>query len=146
MLDIEPVISQPLWNKPVRIQKRPRGNSVRSIQRLEELDFDPIGELVASYRKLRKEIEYQEKLRTGELVELRSDGKPRAYRAEIHLGLYDKINAISKELLRYGYGRVPEVEQSNNGPARPLIVNLTKRGEQYVINDATTDDEDDDYS
>lgn len=145
MLEIEPVVSQPLWNKPVRIQKRPRGNTARSLQRLEELDFDPIGELVTSYRKLQKEIEYQEKIRTGQLVELKTDGKPRAYRAEIHLGLYDKINAISKELLRYGYGRVPEAEQNTGSHVMPLVVNLTKRGEKYVIND-TTDDEDDDYT
>jgi hypothetical protein len=145
MLEVYPVTSQPLWNKPVRIQRRSRGATAKSKQRLEELDFDPIGELVASYRKLQKEIEYQENIRTGKLVELRSDGKPRAYRAEVHLGLYDKINVISKELLRYGYGRVPEAETNTGIAPRPLIVNLTARGEQYVINDAQ-DDEDDDSS
>lgn len=145
MLEIHPIVSQPLWNKPVRIQKRSRGGSVKSKQRLEELDFDPIGELVASYRKLQKEIAYQEDIRTGKLVELRADGRPRAYRAEVHLGLYDKINMISKELLRYGYGRVPEAETNTGSTAKPLIVNLTARGEQYVINDAK-DDEDDDSS
>lgn len=107
----------------------------RSVRRLARLGFDPIGELVDKYRKLEGELEYQEKLRSGAIVELRSDGKPRAYRAETHMAIYDKLIAVSEKLLRYNYGRVPELNLVEERKPTPLIVNLTKKGEVYTVND-----------
>ena len=108
----------------------------RSQLRLKHLGFDPIGELVSQYKVIQEEIEYQKKLRSGEIVELNpSTGKSRAYRAEIHHGLLDKLTKIGEALLRYGYGRVPETSIVEEKKALPLVVNLTKKGDQYVIND-----------
>ena len=80
----------------------------KSVLRLRQLQYDPIGELVEKYRKLEAELEYQEKLRSGEIVELNAQGKPRSYRAEIHHAIYDRLIAVSDKLMRYKYGRVPE--------------------------------------
>lgn len=108
----------------------------RSVRRLKTLAFDPIGELVTNYRRIEAEIAYQEKIRSGEVVELLPSGKPRSYRPEVHQGLYDKLIAIGKELLRYGYGRVPETTIVEEKKPMPLIVNLSKDGETYTVNDA----------
>ena len=107
----------------------------RSVARLRQLQYDPIGELVENYRKLKLEVERQEKIRDGVIVELTATGKPRSYRAEIHHALYDKLIAVSDKLLRYGYGRVPETLLVEEKKPLPLIVNLTKKGETYVVND-----------
>lgn len=105
----------------------------RSVTRLAQLGYDPIGELVKKYRELEKEILRQEKIRSGEVVELTSTGKTRAYRAEIHQTLYDKQINIAKELLRYGYGRVPEVNIVDDNRTPSFVVNLTAPGKQYVV-------------
>lgn len=116
----------------------------RSQLRLSHLGYDPIGELVEQYKTIQLEVEYQKKLRSGEIVELNpSTGKPRAYRAEIHHGLLDKLIKISEALLRYGYGRVPETSIVEEKKALPLVVNLTKKGDQYVINDTHTEIDED---
>ena len=107
----------------------------KSVARLRQLQYDPIGELVANYRKLEAEVERQEKIRDGIIVELGSNGKPRAYRAEVHHAIYDKLIAIGDKLLRYGYGRVPETTIIEDRKPQPLIVNLTKKGDVYVANE-----------
>lgn len=123
----------PARGRPPGIPQYAAG-SKRSIQRLANLNFDPIGALVEQYRKLEKELEYQEKLRTGEIVELNGLGKPRAYRAEVHHALFDKMEKIGSSLLRYGYGRVPETDETGRSSGGGgLVVNLTRRGEQYVV-------------
>jgi hypothetical protein len=107
----------------------------RSVRRLETLNFDPIGELVASYRKLEEEIAYQEKLRSGAIVEMNpGTGRARAYRPELHHAMFDRKIVIAEKLLRYGYGRVPETTFVEEKKPQALIVNLTKKGETYVIN------------
>jgi hypothetical protein len=127
-------------------QPMPRGGSIagvpkynrggpRSVARLKNLNFDPIGELVAKYKKLEEEIQYQEKLRSNSIVELNANGRPRAYRAEQHYALYDKLITISDKLLRYNYGRVPELVEEQQKVPMPLIVNLTKKGDKYVVNE-----------
>lgn len=125
-----------------------RAGANRSVGRLRALNFDPIGELVHKYRKLEEELDRQEKRRSGELVELNSMGKPRAFRHEDLVGVYDRLIDISEKLLRYRYGRVPELE-NNQKPTAPLIVNLTKKGDVYTVNeneltDANQDDDDED--
>jgi hypothetical protein len=115
----------------------------KSQARLAELQFDPIEELVLQYRAIEGEIRYQELIRSGQITELRQDGKPKAYNADRHLALYDRLANIADKLLRYGYGRVPELTNINDGPKPTFVVNLTRPGEQYVINseEATVPDE-----
>ena len=139
--------TQPAW-KPgnqLGIPKFHAGGN-KSVNRLRQLQYDPIGELVAKYRMLEAEITRQEKIRDGVIVELTATGKPKSYRAEVHHALFDKLIAIGDKLLRYGYGRVPETVVVEEKKPLPLIVNLTKRGETYVVNEDTNPLlEDDDY-
>ena len=130
----------------------PRGKSVGSVSfgfgrkkstaRLRELDFDPIKNLVDTYKEVEAEVEYQRKMRTGEIVELSTTGKPRAYRAEVHHALLDKKIAIGDKLMRYAYGRVPENEEESKPSPPALVVQLTKEGETYVINESQNPSED----
>lgn len=110
---------------------------------LSRLEFDPITAMVNKYRELEEELAYQKKLRSGAVLELTSQGKPRAYRAEIHLSIFDKQLVVAKELLRYKYGRVSEGEQNDKPPLAPMVVQLTSEGDTHVINDGL--DEEDSY-
>lgn len=132
---------QPEW-KPGRQLARPRFalGGKKSVARLEQLRYDPIGELVSNYRKLEAELDRQEKIRDGLIVELTGTGKPKSYRPEIHHAIYDKMIAISDKLLRYGYGRVPETQIVEEKKPMPLIVNLTKKGEVYIANDIDSEE------
>ncbi len=115
--------------------KNYHNGSVKSKDKLRELRFDPIEELVKQYQALEAECAYQEMLRDGTVEELRSDGKPRAYRAEVHMMIYDKLIAIGDRLLRYGYGRVPETVIQEHKDHMPLVINLTAKGQKYVVNE-----------
>lgn len=107
----------------------------RSAHRLETLGFNPIDTLVHTYRRIEDEIDRQEKIRSGAIVELTNAGKPRAYRAEVHHNLFDKLTTISEKLLRYRYGRVPELDDgAKQKAAGSLVIQLTKRGDVHVLN------------
>jgi hypothetical protein len=112
----------------------------RSVARLKALGYDPIGSLVEKYNDLEDELKRQKKIRSNELVELTASGKPRAYNPETTMSIYEKQIAIAEKLLRYGYGRVPENTLETPKTVRPMIVNLTKKGETYVVNDIPDED------
>jgi phosphoglycerate-specific signal transduction histidine kinase len=96
-----------------------------SVQRLDDLGFDPISELVKTYEMLKLEVQRQEDIRDGRVVELTTKGTPKAYYAETHHALYDKMIKVGESLLRYKYGRVPEVSLEQERPHSQLIINLT---------------------
>ena len=133
----------------------PRGRSVGSVSygfggkkstaRLRELDFDPIAELVKTYREVEDEVVRQKGIRDNTIVELSTTGRPKAYRPEVHHALLDKKIVIGDKLTRYMYGRVPENgEQAPQAPPA-LVVQLSQEGDTYVINDGGTEvNEDDD--
>ena len=52
---------------------------------------------------------------------------------------YDKLINIGDKLLRYGYGRVPETINIEDRRPSPLVINLTKKGDQYIVNDEQPD-------
>ena len=111
-----------------------RRGSKRSDYRLTQLGYDPIGELVGIYRKLADEVEYQEGLRSGAIVEIiNGTGKERSYYAPTHHALFDQMISIGEKLLRYMYGRVPESNEEVRKKATAFVVNLTKQGEQYRL-------------
>lgn len=118
---------------------RPKGSSnfqsggKRSINRLDALKFDPIKEIVDKYRKLEQELKYQEDFRDNRIVPLTSTGRVRTYNPEIHMNIYDKLLNTGEKLLRYYYGRVPEVALAEEKQISPLIVNLTREGDVYQI-------------
>jgi hypothetical protein len=122
---------KPQPNSPVRYGP----GSARSIAKLKKLNFDPITELVELYGEIQGEIEYQKKLRSQEVVELTATGKPRAYFAPNHYGLFDKAIKIGESLLRYKYGRVPENQIEAEKVKQSLTINLSKKGDTYVLND-----------
>lgn len=124
---------QPTGRLPAKPGSIFRAGTRRSVGRLAQLGFDPIGELVAKYRKLEAELERQEQIRNGEIVELGASGKARAYRPEIHHEIYNKLLLISKELLRYGYGRVPETQIIEENRTPSFVVNLTAPGQKYIV-------------
>ncbi len=129
-----PVPTQPrITNAGMRLGSR--GPSQKSVRRLEMLGFDPITKLVDRHTALTKELEYQEKRRKNEVLELTSSGKVRAFVMDHLMMLHQQLFAIEKELLRYGYGRVPENGAPEAQRVLPLVVNLTRKGEQYVVND-----------
>jgi len=114
------------------------GGSVRSVNALNKLRFDPIEELVDKYRKLEVELAWHEQVRACEVVPLNSEGKVRHYSADAHMRVYERLESIAKELLRYGYGRVPESMDLNINKPSKLVINLTKKGEVFEINNEET--------
>lgn len=111
------------------------GGSARSVNRLKSLGFDPIERLVVRHKELLDELEYQKQRRKGTIVELQGNGKPRAFVIEHLLMVHDKLITIEKELLRYGYGRVPEAEKPEAPKLPSLTIQLTKEGDKYVLNE-----------
>ena len=101
-----------------------------SRDRLESLDFDPIVSLVNNHKRITEQLVYYDNWRDGILIPLNSDGKPRYYNAEVHMNLYDKLSKISESLLRYGYGRVSEVDNTERN-TQPIVINLTTNGETF---------------
>jgi hypothetical protein len=128
-----PVTNQPQYTNAGRTINR--APSPKSVRRLEMLNFDPITKLVERHSALTKELEYQEKRRKNEIVELTGSGKARAFMMDHLLMIHSQLFTIEKELLRYGYGRVPEQGMVENTRTAPLVINLTKKGEQYIVND-----------
>jgi len=113
---------------------RYHGGSVRSVNVLNMLRFDPIEELVTAYRKLQAELTWHEQLRSNDLIPLKADGSIRHYSVDAHMRVYEQMQGIAKELLRYGYGRVPETIDLNINRPSKLVINLTKKGEAFEIN------------
>jgi hypothetical protein len=110
---------------PDAIKPNYRAGSGASQQRLGDLNFDPIGELVVAHRRLELEIERMERWRDGIDVPLTGAGKPMSYRPEVHHKLYDNLTKISESLLRYGYGRVSETNVLETTTRTPLVINLS---------------------
>jgi hypothetical protein len=112
----------------------------RSVAVLKNLKFDPIGALVEQYNKLQKEVEWHEKVRSGELIPLSRTGKELRYDSEAHMASYNLLVQIGDKLLRYGYGRVPENAEA--GPQRntSLTINLTDKDKQFIVNSDTQPD------
>jgi hypothetical protein len=127
-----PVVNQPSMRMP---STGIRGPAPKSVRRLEMLKFDPISRLVDRHASLSKELEYQEKRRRNEVIELTTSGKARAFMMDHLMMIHNQLFAIEKELLRYGYARVPENTVETAQKVAPLVINLTSKGGQYVIND-----------
>jgi len=132
-------VGTPMPNNPPHYQ----GGSVRSAQKLTSLRFDPIEELVATYRMLTRELAWHEQLREGLLVPLKPSGKPHTYYPEHHMRVYERLESIGAQLLRYGYGRVPESLDLNLNRPSKLVFNLTKKGETFTINENDENDDGD---
>lgn len=94
--------------------------------------FDSLGDLIDVSKKLSSEIEYQEKVRSGTVKELRLDGKERAFRAENLLGAYGLKIQATRELIKYQYAKAPEKEETPKGKSKKFVIQLT-RGDDDVF-------------
>ncbi len=87
---------------------------------------------VELYRNLEAEIAYQEALRDGTIVLLNAKGQPRQWYPDHLYALYDKLDRIANDLLRYGYGRTPETNILATDDRAPLVINLSRGGKKVV--------------
>lgn len=102
--------------------------------RLQQLMFDPMEELVITAKQIKSEIQRQEEIRSLKVVEMTSKGTPRAYRAEIHHGLFDKLTSINKELLPYAYVKASQPEDDSPKRSMGLTIRLSSNNEEYKKN------------
>jgi len=111
--------------------KRYLPGSARSQQRLSQLKHDPILKQVKLYWKLEAEVRRLEEIRenpNSQKVYLDENGKPRMfkYSSDQHVRLLEQMSKINEGLMRYGYGRVPELENTNPDSVPTLTINLTQ--------------------
>jgi hypothetical protein len=89
-------------------RKRVTSGMPESVRALKNLEFDPITRLVDLYHKLIEEEKVFSKIRSGELVLLKDNGKERPYSGVAHAAIFAQLEKVTADLLRYKYGRVPE--------------------------------------
>lgn len=103
--------------------------SKRSQRRLKSLKFDPIEKLVKLYQRLEEEDEYMVNLRKVAAVsELNPDGtvkKTHKYSGVAHMAVFGHMEKTASDLLRYDYGRVPELVPTTAADVKPLMIQLT---------------------
>jgi predicted P-loop ATPase/GTPase len=108
--------------------KRYHAGSERSQKRLEELNYDPIGELVQQYHDICKLIQQELDWKEGREERVNMQGKVRVFHHDFLDKLLDKKERIADKLLRYGYGRVPEVVAEEKS-AVPAFQVITSKGQ-----------------
>jgi hypothetical protein len=104
---------------------RPKGskniNSMASVKKLEELDFDPIERMVTQYRDIEAVIA------SGEV--------------RIGSGAYAQLIAtqgtLINNLMQYGYKKVPEKIETEITEKRPMAIRLTRKGDKEDDNSKT---------
>lgn len=97
--------SLPRWNGSLPGQvKRYHAGSQRSIIKLAELGYDPLEAMVQLHDELRIELEHADET-----------ARPK---------LYDQLINVAEKLLRYGYGRVPELPKPTESAPPPLRIVL----------------------
>jgi hypothetical protein len=122
--------------------RRYHAGSERSKDRLRQLRYDPIGELVTEHHRLSAAIKREEDLRDGVTVELNPNtGRVIIWKPELYIKLTEQKIKIAEQLLRYGYGRVPETNVLETASIPPLIINTRKKGEVYHTDGNTVDEE-----
>jgi hypothetical protein len=120
--------------------------SKRSQRRLHTLDFDPIERLVRLYKRLEEEDEHLVNLRKVDSVtELNTDGttkKKHKYSGVAHVAIFGHMEKVASDLLRYDYGRVPEMTYNNDVPTSPMVIQLTDANKPPIIINPIKKDED----
>ena len=83
-------------------------------------------------------------MRDGTMVFLTDTGKALRYDPEIHMAVYNMLISVSEKLLRYGYGRVPELAAPPKPSLPPMLVKLTKDNAEFQISSGSAPDYDED--
>lgn len=93
----------------------------KSVEKLNALKFDPIARLTVLYDTI-----------TQQLYEMTTDndGNPRKKFSQVAFTALISTQAkIANDLMRYGYMRVPEVQQIEQINAQPISIILTDTGD-----------------
>ena len=105
----------------------------RSVRKLRELAYDPIEKMVQLYERLVDEEALWARVRSGIETTLITgdDGKIRSirYSAVAHAAVLAQMNKVNSDLLRYGYGRVPETVNFDTPALPPMFIQLVEEGE-----------------
>ncbi len=134
----------PIRDSAETAPKRYHAGSQRSQTRLRDLNYDPIGELVRKYHELERLILVEMDYKSGALVKMsRSTGKEMNWYPDFLGKLLDQQTAIADRLLRYGYGRVPEININENRSLPPMLISTTKKGDIYHTTGDLSNDHDD---
>ena len=90
----------------------------KSVDKLVELQFDPIAKMVATYERIDREID---------VMLYDEDGEPKRRFSQVAFASLLSIQQkISNDLMRYGYQRVPEVVEQGNTTQMPINITLTR--------------------
>ena len=110
--------------------KKYLAGSARSQERLKQLKHDPILKQVKLYWELEAEVRRLKEIRDGHVQKMVVDatGKPVVYRysSEMHTRLLEQMQKINEGLMRYGYGRVPELQNPVPDSIPELVINLSQ--------------------
>jgi antitoxin (DNA-binding transcriptional repressor) of toxin-antitoxin stability system len=131
MADIVPADQNFLRHPSLTTEQRKLLQRRDAPTRLDELKYDPLKALVDQHNAILAEIERQEKMRDGEIVELTASGRPRAFNMDNLHRLREQAIAIGDKLLRYGYSRVPEKEEEARPLPSSLVVVLNKSNDKF---------------
>lgn len=107
--------------------------SKSSVQRLQELGFDPIQKLVQLYEDITKEIAELDELKMN--PKMLKNGDVRRYSSMAHAQLITTQQKLINDLMRYGYARVPETVNVKPELPSGITINLTPKGGQFVAED-----------
>ena len=108
--------------------KAPRSELGKARERLQDLDFDPIENLVAVHDRLVCEDEYLNALRHATMNATSKDkggeGFPNVrYSAIVHSTILAQLAKVNADLLSYGYSKMV-ADESSFDRDDPLIINL----------------------
>jgi hypothetical protein len=112
--------------------KRFHAGSERSQKRLGELNYDPIGELVEQYHEICRLIASEMAWKEGRETRLNAKGQERVFHHDFLDKLLDKKERIANNLIRYGYGRVPEIGVVEEKQVVPFVVNLSSKSVKEI--------------
>lgn len=118
----EPTPVELITEEPKEIFKLPLHfvNSKQSVEKLNELKFNPIVKMVELYDFIERELEKM-------VFSTNADGTPKKYSQLAFTSLLATQQKISNDLMRYGYARVTEAVDVNTNHVNvaPLQITLT---------------------
>jgi len=114
----EPTSDVGAWGGKRAGSGRPKGSknqfSKHSVDRLKELEFDPMAAMVELYHD------------TQQMIQEMDDPKhPRRYSAQAMASLIITKQKLINDLMRYGYRHVPEKIEQEITERKPMTINLT---------------------
>ena len=133
--DLSVNVSQP--DEPGNRRGRKVGSQLRysksSVMKLAELGVDPIEMMVQTYHEVTEEMKDMLKLKTQPLV--LPNGDTRRFSAMAYAQLLTIHQKIAADLMRYGYGRVPETVKIEEKKLPSLVIQLTPKGGVFSAED-----------